>query len=64
MIPIIPRNLMIWIYSCAIIVPVCITETMTVIIIAAVVMTFRMIGIPVAILNHTMISMTNRTTMI
>lgn len=30
----------------------------------AVVMTFRMIGIPVAILNHTMISMTNRTTMI
>ena len=55
---------MIWIYSCAIIVPVCITETMTVIIIAAVVMTFRMIGIPVAILNHTMISMTNRTTMI
>lgn len=47
------------IYSCAIIVPVCITETMTVIIIAAVVMAFSMIGIPGAILNH----MTSRTTM-
>ena len=55
---------MIWIYSCAIIVPACITETMTVIIMAAVVMAFRMIGIPEIILNHTMISLTSRTNMI
>lgn len=37
---------------------------MTVIIIAAVYMTFSMIGIPVAILNHLMISVMNRMTTI
>lgn len=46
-----------------IIVPVYVTKTITMIIIVAVVMTIRMIGIPVAILNHTVISLTSRTSM-
>lgn len=57
---------MIWIYSCAIIaariVQVFITETMTVIIIAAVVIAPRMIGILEVIINRLMISMRNRMT--
>ncbi len=68
MIPTILRNLMIWIYSCAIItariVQVCITESMTVIIIAAVVIVPIMIGILEVIINRLRISMTSRTTTI
>ena len=58
---------MIWIYSCAIItaiiVPARITETMIVIIIAAVVTVVLKIGIPVIIHNRMTISMTSMTTM-
>ena len=53
---------MIWIDSCAIIVPVCITETMTVIIIMTAVTAVLKIGIPGVIHNRLMISMKSRTT--
>lgn len=52
---------MIWIDSCVIIVSVCITETISVIIIAAVVIAPKMIGFPVVIHNCMMIPMTSRT---
>ena len=59
---------MIWIYSCgtimAIIVPIHNIETLTVIIIAAVIVAPIMIGAPEVIHNRMMISMMNRTTMI
>lgn len=62
----IPRNLMIWIYSCAIIaaiiIPICITETMTVIIIITAVTAVLKIGIPEVIHNRLTIAMKSRTT--
>ncbi len=67
MIPTIPGILMIWIYSCAIImviiIPIFILETMAVIIIATAVTAVIKIGIPVVSHNRMMISMMSRMTM-
>ena len=67
MTPTVLRILMIWIYSCgtiaAIIVLIRITETLTLIIMAAVIVVFIMIGPQEVMVNRMMIPMTSRTTM-